>query len=419
MESIKFWVQEKKKWLITAAVLIIAAVAFGAFFFSYYKVKNVTVMGSNHYKEAEIRKMVLKGPFSDNSVLAPILYSKDGIEDIPFIKGYSVTAQSRDTICITLKEELPVGCVPYLDQYIYFNKEGIFAESSYERDPAIPFFDGIELNTVVRGEALPLAGDSVLNTAVALNTIFKKNQHRPDDIQFDGNNITLIYGTITVCLGKDQFLEDKMARMLAILPKLEDEEGILHMEGINEHVKVVTFERVMGEVTSANWKGGYDEYGDFTGDGEYDEKGRHVGPRPMSEYDYAMEAWAGGYDDDGDFTGWGSRDKYGNLLGAFPSREEFDSWTDWHGGYDENGSYTITGPYDRNGGYAGPNPYREEVVDEKKTSSSDDSYSEDGYSEESYNEDYYGENSYGDGSGGFVDPHDEAYYDSLYDFDSY
>lgn len=44
----------------------------------------------------------------------------------------------------------------------------------------------------------------------------------PDHIQFDESyEISLLYGDITVSLGKDVNLEDKMTRVIAILPALQ------------------------------------------------------------------------------------------------------------------------------------------------------------------------------------------------------
>ena len=77
------------------------------------------------------------------------------------------------------------------------------------------------------------------------------------------------------------------------------------MENITESSKTVTFEKEEEEVTAENWTGGYDENGDYTGDGEYDENGKYVGAKPKTELDYAKENWIGGYDEEGDYTGSG------------------------------------------------------------------------------------------------------------------
>ncbi len=52
----------------------------------------------------------------------------------------------------------------------------MFIEGSRQRDERVPYFDGIQVNRVVMGEKLPIKGDTVLNTAVALATIFQKTR---------------------------------------------------------------------------------------------------------------------------------------------------------------------------------------------------------------------------------------------------
>ena len=316
----------KKTWKYAGAVFGSILAAGLIFFFAYFKVDEVEVMGSSHYSEKEVRKMVLRGPLASNSVLAPLLYTKRETEDIPFVKGYVVNQVNRNTICISVKEEKPVGCIPYLDSYIYFDRNGIFIESSKKRNETIPYFDGISVKHVIKDEELPIKGKTVLNTAVALATIFQKNETIPDHIEFDENyQISLLYGDITVMLGKDEFLEDKMTRAVAILPLIAGKKGILHLESVTDTVKTITFEEEVKEKTpeelAAEWTGGYEESGEYTGTGEFDENGTYVGPKPMTELEKALAEWTGGYDEEGDYTGAGEYDEYGNYVGPAPTEE--------------------------------------------------------------------------------------------------
>lgn len=354
----------KDTWKFIWGGLAVVLLAGVIFFFTYYKVDSVEVMGSSHYSEEEVKEMILRGPLASNSVLAPVLYSKSSSGDIPFVEGFSVTQINRSTICISVKEKKPVGCIPYLDSFVYFDRNGIFIEGSKTRDESVPYFDGIQVSHVVMNEKLPIKGTTVLNTAVALSTIFQKNQMVPDHIQFDENyQISLLYGDITVLLGKDKYLENKMTRVLAILPMLTGEKGILHLENISENSTNINFEREISEITAENWTGGYDENGEFTGDGEYDENGKHVGAKPKTELDYALESWVGGYDEEGDYTGAGEYDSDGNYVGPAPTQESLDANGDWKGGYQEDGSYTGAGQYDREGNYVGENPGGEVSAD--------------------------------------------------------
>ena len=426
-KKISFTDKQKKIIAVCAAACLLGG---AVFFFTYFHVKNVEVMGSEHYTEDEIKEMILRGPAASNSILAPILYTKKETEDIPFVEGFSVTRTARDTIVVSIREKKAVGCIPYLDSYIYFDRNGVFIEGEKTRDESVPFFDGIQVERVVQDEELPIE-DTVLNTAVALSTIFAKNDTTPDHIQFDEKgSISLLYGDITVQLGRDEYLEDKMMRVISILPQIRGQKGILHLENVTDSVKTITFEAEQEEITAENWTGGYDEYGNYTGYDEYDENGNYVGPKPMTAMDYALENWVGGYDEEGDYTGAGEYDAYMNYVGPAPTQETIDAMGDWTGGYDEEGGFTGTGEYDREGNYVGPNPNASGSEEDGTASGeaaedggeSEDSYSDgDSYEEESYSEEPY----YDDGDSGYEDSgsedsgYEESEYNDLYDEDFY
>ena len=315
---------KKKTKKITAYIVGLGLLAAAVVFFTYYKVDSVQVRGTTHYSDEEVKKMVLRGPLASNSVLAPMIYSTTDTDDVAFVDAFKVTQINRNTICISVNEKKPVGCIHYLDSYVFFDRNGIFVEGSKTRDESVPYFDGIQVNSVVMDEKLDIKGDSVLNTAVALSTIFQKNEMIPDHIQFDSSySISLIYGDITVQLGKDEDLEEKMNRVIAILPKLTGKKGILHMESVSTDTN--TFEEEKEPVTAENWNGGYDEQGNYTGDGEYDENGNYVGARPRTALDEAVENWNGGYDEEGDYTGEGEYDADGNYVGPKPTQESLDA----------------------------------------------------------------------------------------------
>lgn len=374
------------------AVLLLAGVIF---FFTYYQVDEVQVMGSSHYSEKQIKKMVLRGPMASNSVLSPLIYTKKNTKDVPFVEGYTVTRLNRHTICVSVKEKDIVGCIPYLDSYIYFDRNGTFIESSTERNEKIPFFDGIKVKHVIYNEELPIKDKMVMNTAVALSTIFQKNDKIPDHIEFsDDGQISLLYGDITVKLGKDEYLEDKMTRVLAILPLISDKKGILHAENVNDNSKMITLEQETDETTdsSETWTGGYDEEGNYTGEGEYDENGNYVGAKPQTDLEYAFSNWVGGYDEEGDYTGSGEYDANMNYVGPAPTEESMAANGDWKGGYREDGGYDGVSEYDRDGNYVGSveDAQNSDSTSEDGDSSGDGSGSDDTDTSDSEDQSYGG-----------------------------
>lgn len=390
-------ISTRKLVIGSVAVVVLAA---AVFFFTFFQVKTVEVIGNDHYTEDELKEKILKGSMTSNAILAPLFYSKNAAEELPYIESFNVGRSGRNKLIISVKEKSVVGCIPYLDSYVYFDSNGYFVEGSKTRDTKVAFFDGIQPKKVVMEEKLPIK-ETVLNTAVALSTIFAKNDMVPDHIMFDDSyEISLLYGDITVQLGKDEYLEDKMTRAIAILPQLEGQKGILHMENISRNSKTVTFEAEEVEITAENWNGGYDENGDYTGDGEYDENGDYVGPKPATALDTATERWVGGYDEEGDYTGSGEYDADLNYVGPAPTQELLDSFGDWTGGYNESGGFDGVGEYDADGNYVGANPNTsDDTENTSDTSGEEDSYDESTESDQEYDS----ESDYSDEEEGYYD----------------
>lgn len=375
----------KKSKKIMAGVIGTGILVAVIIFFSYYKVDSVEIRGTSHYTDEEVKNMVLRGPMASNSVLAPLIYSTTNTDDIAYVDAFKVTQLNRNTICISVKEKKAVGCIRYLDSYIYFDRNGIFVEGSQNRDETVPYFDGIQVNSIVMDEKLDIRGDTVLNTAVALSTIFQKNDMIPDHIQFDSSySISLIYGDVTVQLGKDVDLEEKMNRVIAILPQIQGKKGILHMESVATDSN--TFEEEQEEVTAESWNGGYDEEGNYTGDGEYDEDGNYVGAKPKTALEEAIENWNGGYDEEGDYTGAGEYDESGNYVGSKPTQESLDAADDESGDGSGDENSTDSQWSDTSGDGADDTSYDE------SSSGGDGDYTEDNGD---YSSDYSGDDSEG------------------------
>ena len=53
--------KSKKNSLAAAGMILVLLLAGVIFFFTYYQVDEVQVMGSSHYSEKQIKKMVLRG----------------------------------------------------------------------------------------------------------------------------------------------------------------------------------------------------------------------------------------------------------------------------------------------------------------------------------------------------------------------
>lgn len=76
-KKIKFTKSAAKKTGLAVGAILLAGIIF---FFSFFHVTHVEVMENTHYSKKELKKMILTGAFSSNSILGTdhMLQSKSG-----------------------------------------------------------------------------------------------------------------------------------------------------------------------------------------------------------------------------------------------------------------------------------------------------------------------------------------------------
>ena len=105
---------------------------------------------------------------------------------------------------------------------------------------------GITEGNVTLGEKIDAVDQSVFNTMLGITRMVEKYGILPEIVLFNENlEITLVYqeGNIHCELGKDTLLEEKITRVAAIMPKMKEYTGILHLEDYTEDTTNIIFSK--------------------------------------------------------------------------------------------------------------------------------------------------------------------------------
>lgn len=233
---------------IVLGVILFLVLFFAAGFFYLKKthtVRNIIVTGNAHYTEKEIIDMVVKeGELFHNSFFLKQYYHKKTIEDIPFVSALEVEILDPETIRITVYEKALAGFVPYLDRYIYFDREGTVVESSKIRTEGIPEVSGLDFDHAVMYEPLPVDNPEVFAKVLDITKSLAKYELSADRISFDKNsNITLYFEDVRVRIGNGAYIDEKFSRMRSILPELTGMKGTLEMADFTPDTTSVPFHK--------------------------------------------------------------------------------------------------------------------------------------------------------------------------------
>jgi cell division protein FtsQ len=239
------WRLHKSIYIITG--IIIAIIIFIAIAADYvlknYTITNIYVDGNTHYTDEEIVSMVMVDKLDHNSLYLSLKYRDKSITDIPFIEKMDVNIVSPDTIRINVYEKAIAGYISYLGRYMYFDRDGIIVESSLETTDGVPEVMGLDFNSVVLYQRLPIDNADVFEEILDITQLLSKYNLNADKIFFDKDyNVYLYFDDVEVTIGTNSHIDEKIIQLQYILPKLEGKSGILDMEDYDGTSKNIIFQ---------------------------------------------------------------------------------------------------------------------------------------------------------------------------------
>ena len=226
------------------AFLTAIAVLLGIIYYlvSTYTIKNVYVEGNLHYTNEEIKEIVMEGPLGNNSLYLSLKYRNKGIEDVPFVDVMDVEVLSPDTIKIIVYEKALAGYIEFMDNYLYFDRDGYVVENSDIMTQGVPLITGFDFEYVVMGEKLPVEDDIVFTNVMDITNLLAKYELNADKIFFASkSDITVFFGDIKVVLGNTKHLEEKIMNLPQLLSNLSGQSGTLSLENYAEDTDMIIF----------------------------------------------------------------------------------------------------------------------------------------------------------------------------------
>lgn len=222
--------KKQKIWVILG-IIVIFIISAMIVVNTQFGIETIQVSGNVHYSDDEIIQMVVGEGYSQNTLILYLKNKLKPMEDIPFVEKIDVEYISNHVITITVYEKAMAGCVQFMNEYMYFDKDGIVLESSSERLSDIPCIEGIHFDTMVLYEPLPIEDKTFFNTVLNLTQMLQKYELAVDDIRFTSQNeIILYYGNVTIQLGDGSNIEEQISELGNILKSIEGKSGTLYMK---------------------------------------------------------------------------------------------------------------------------------------------------------------------------------------------
>lgn len=221
--------------MILGLFLIIAGV------FWFLRITDVTVEGGEIYSEQEIISSAMSDKY-DYHTLYFLAKSKLGhVSCLPFVQEIDVEWKSPSAVVLHVYDKTISGCVKYMGQYIYFDKDGVVLQSLAEPMDGVPVVTGIKFGKFTLNEAFEVKDSSLFETIMNLSRLIRHYKVQVDQIKFDGKNVTLYSGKVEVYLGQKEFYDDDMAALASVLKKTNKKglAGTIDMENFNSGDRII------------------------------------------------------------------------------------------------------------------------------------------------------------------------------------
>jgi cell division protein FtsQ len=223
------------KGLIKILIICLVLIIIGIILFISCRVDTVIIEGTSHYTEEELKQKVMTQKTDENTILLYLRYKYGKVESIPFVEDIHIKIVNKNTVKIQVYEKVITGCIEYMGNYMYFDKDGIVVESSADKLEGIPFIKGLKFNQIILYKKLKVQKKSLFQVILNLTQLVQKYELNIDTIEFDSDyEVTLYKGDIEILLGKRDTYDEQLAELKNLLPKAKGKKIILDMQDFKE-----------------------------------------------------------------------------------------------------------------------------------------------------------------------------------------
>lgn len=223
--------RKQRMFLVGIFIGILFFVVVGICLFG--RIRRVSVTGCGYYTEDEIEEKVIKTGLDHNSFALYFKYALGKAEEIPFVEKVDVEMKGIGSVQIKVWEKTVVGCIRYMGEYLYFDRDGVVVESTVKQQEGIPLVEGVTFLRMNLYEKMEVENDEIFERIMGVSQLLSRYRIATDKVVFDSdNNVTLYVDDIRILLGIRNSYDEQIAELSKLLPKARKKKlkGTLDME---------------------------------------------------------------------------------------------------------------------------------------------------------------------------------------------
>lgn len=226
-----------KRILLTAIFLfLVICVLYLAF-----HIDKVEVEGTKIYTEEEIKASVFTWKFLDNGLILRLYNKYFKICRLPFVEDIDIYYEGRNTVILHVYDKTISGCIKYMGQYVYFDKEGRVLESLPRRRKDVPVVTGIKFGDFSIGEKFKVEDETLFDVIMNVSQLISHYNMSVKRIHINDGDVTVYSGNVQVHLGEKKMYNDQFAALSEVLVTTGKKKlsGTIDMENYKTGDKIV------------------------------------------------------------------------------------------------------------------------------------------------------------------------------------
>ncbi len=233
MEEIR--IRKKMHPLLKAAiVLVILAVLVVGFCIWFKKkytinpdtdIKIVYIGDHNRYTEQQIKEYVFDEWFEQYSILLRIYYKFKKIQPLTYTEKITISFDDDGLIVVKAYEKTPIGCLLVMNNYLYFDGDGMLIDTASENREKLPVIEGLEYTSLALGKVFETKKTELFPVIMNLVNQLQKYEVEANRIKFDSdNNVNLWCDGNHIILGIRNAYDVQINMLSGILKEIQGSE---------------------------------------------------------------------------------------------------------------------------------------------------------------------------------------------------
>ncbi|TAH64880.1 MAG: hypothetical protein EWM47_11795 [Anaerolineaceae bacterium] len=186
--------------------------------------------GTTRYEQEEIMDRLISTEIDNNTLILYLKYKYFTEVRIPFVEKVSCELVDKNSLNIRVYDKKIIGCIEFMGDYLYFDKDGIIVESTSKRLNDIPLVKGLKYQKIVLNEKLEVQKEELFDVILNLTQQIEKRELEVSTISFNKQyEVTLDLGDIKAMIGKRSTYDEILAKLKNIIIEAEGKKLTIDM----------------------------------------------------------------------------------------------------------------------------------------------------------------------------------------------